>query len=104
MGKLVRDRIPEIIEANGERAIVRTLPTAEYNQALRDKLLEECQEARSAPSDELADELADVLEVVQALAASADLTWDEVLQLQDAKRNQRGGFELRIWLEGLSTS
>jgi predicted house-cleaning noncanonical NTP pyrophosphatase (MazG superfamily) len=84
--------------------VVRTLTTVEYHQALRDKLLEECEEARSAPSGELAGELADVLEVVRAIAVSADLDWNEVLRLQDAKRHERGGFRLRIWLEGLATS
>jgi predicted house-cleaning noncanonical NTP pyrophosphatase (MazG superfamily) len=99
VGKLVRDRIPEIIHANGDIAVVRTLTLAEYREALRDKLREECEEARLAPSEELAGELADVLEVLQAMANIADLTWEEVLQLQVAKRDQRGGFDERVWLE-----
>jgi predicted house-cleaning noncanonical NTP pyrophosphatase (MazG superfamily) len=102
VGKLVRDRIPEIIRANAEVPVVRTLTAAEYQEALRDKLLEECEEARLATPTELPGELADVLEVLQAMATSADLAWDEVLELQEAKRHERGGFDERLWLEGLA--
>lgn len=102
MGKLVRDRIPEIIRANAEVPEVRTLTAAEYHEALRDKLLEECEEVWLATPTELPGELADVLEVLQAVAANADLAWDEVLGAQEAKRDQRGGFRQRLWLEGLT--
>ena len=102
MGKLVRDRIPEIITANAETPVVRTLTAAEYHEALRDKLLEECEEARLATPRELPGELADVLEVLKAMASSADLAWDEILEVQTAKRDERGGFDERLWLEGLA--
>jgi predicted house-cleaning noncanonical NTP pyrophosphatase (MazG superfamily) len=102
VGKLVRDRIPEIIRANAEVPVVRTLTAREYHEALRDKLHEECEEARSATLTELPDELADVLEVLQAMATSADVAWDEVLAVQQAKREERGGFNERLWLEGLA--
>jgi hypothetical protein len=36
------------------------------------------------------------------MAASADLAWDEVLEVQEAKREERGGFGERLWLEGLA--
>lgn len=96
------DRIAEIIKAHAEVPVVRTLTTAEYHEALRDKLLEECEEARLATPGELPCELADVLEVLQAMATNADLEWDEVLKVQEAKRDERGGFDERLWLEGLA--
>lgn len=39
--KLVRDRIPEIIEKNGEKAIIKTLDDNEYRASLIEKAKEE---------------------------------------------------------------
>jgi predicted house-cleaning noncanonical NTP pyrophosphatase (MazG superfamily) len=66
--KLVRDRIPEIIGSRGDRAVARVLDEAAYRGALLAKLVEEAQEASRAGAEELPAELADVLEVLQALA------------------------------------
>jgi len=60
--KLVRDGIPRIIEADGGQPITRVLDQAGYLVALRDKLVEEAEEARSAPDGQLRSELADVLD------------------------------------------
>jgi predicted house-cleaning noncanonical NTP pyrophosphatase (MazG superfamily) len=57
-------RIPEIIEADGHRAVTRVLQDGDYRAALLAKLVEEAREAENAPDDELAGELADVWEVV----------------------------------------
>ncbi len=43
-----------------------------------------------------------MLEVLKAMASSADLAWDEILEVQTAKRDERGGFDERLWLEGLA--
>ncbi|MBT4577927.1 nucleoside triphosphate pyrophosphohydrolase, partial [bacterium] len=68
--KLIRDRIPKIMEQQGQSASVRTLEHGEYVERLQDKLLEEAREAVQAQtSDELREELADLLEVVRSLAA-----------------------------------
>jgi predicted house-cleaning noncanonical NTP pyrophosphatase (MazG superfamily) len=69
--KLIRGRIPEIIEANGHHAVTRVLGGEDYRAALLAKLVEEAQEAESAPADELPGELAHVWEVIQALADCA---------------------------------
>ena len=66
--KLVRDKIPEIIELNGGKAEYRVLNAEEYRQALETKLDEEVLEFHQ---DKTAEELADILEVVFALAATA---------------------------------
>jgi predicted house-cleaning noncanonical NTP pyrophosphatase (MazG superfamily) len=97
--KLIRDRIPEIIMANGDRAVTRVLDAEEYRTALLAKLVEEAQEARNAAADELPDELADVLEVLLALLSTLPLTWQQVEDLAAAKRAERGGFQGRIFLE-----
>lgn len=67
--KLVRDKIPEIIEENDEYSLTRTLNDKEYEKALYDKLLEEANEVINAnKKEETEEELADLLEVVRAIA------------------------------------
>jgi predicted house-cleaning noncanonical NTP pyrophosphatase (MazG superfamily) len=60
--KLVRDRIPEIIRADGHKAVTHVLDEESYRAALLEKLIEEAHEARQAPATQLAAELADVFE------------------------------------------
>jgi predicted house-cleaning noncanonical NTP pyrophosphatase (MazG superfamily) len=74
--KLVRDQIPDIIAAAGSRPSTRVLDHASYQGALRSKLVEEAQEAELAPDEQLASELADVLEVLRALAMAHGMTWE----------------------------
>jgi predicted house-cleaning noncanonical NTP pyrophosphatase (MazG superfamily) len=97
--KLVRDQIPEIIAAAGGQPVTRVLDQAGYQAALRIKLLEEAREAQAAPDGQLASELADVLEVLKALAAAYDMSWEDVVSEADRKRAERGGFGKRIFLE-----
>jgi predicted house-cleaning noncanonical NTP pyrophosphatase (MazG superfamily) len=97
--KLVRDGIPRIIEADGGQAVIRVLDQAGYLAALRTKLVEEAEEARAAPDRELRSELADVLEVLRALAAAHGMSWEDVEAEAGRKRDERGGFERRIFLE-----
>ena len=97
--KLVRDGIPRIIEAGGGQPVTRVLDQAGYLVALRAKLLEEAEEARSAPDRQLRSELADVLEVLRALAAAHDMSWEDVVAEAARKRDERGGFDERIFLE-----
>jgi predicted house-cleaning noncanonical NTP pyrophosphatase (MazG superfamily) len=99
-GKLVRDRIPEIIRAAGHVPHVRTLPADQRWDALLAKLAEESAELGDATNtQELLTELADVLEVVMGLAAAAELAWSEVESTRDARRRERGGFDQGLWLE-----
>ena len=70
-----------------------------YEAALRAKLLEEAHEAQAAPDERLASERADVLEVLQALAAAHDMGWEDVVSEASRKRAERGGFGNRIFLE-----
>ena len=97
--KLVRDQIPGIIAAAGHQPVTRVLDQAGYQAALRTKLLEEACEAQAAPDGQLASELADVLEVLKALTAAHDMSWEDVVSEADRKRVERGGFDKRIFLE-----
>ena len=99
--KLVRDRIPEIIQSEGRRPVTRVLDEASYRQALLAKLVEEAQEASHATGADLPGELADVLEVLRALTAAAAMSWPQLLSLADEQRSQRGGFTRRIFLESV---
>jgi predicted house-cleaning noncanonical NTP pyrophosphatase (MazG superfamily) len=63
------------------------------------KLAEEAQELRAAAPGERLGELADLQEVVRALAADAGHTLEEVISAASAKSAKRGGFDKRIWLE-----
>jgi len=102
--KLVRDQIPAIITANGGQPVTRVLDDAGYEAALRAKLLEEAHEAQAAPGEDLPSELADVLEVLQALAAVHHLSWEDIMSVAARKRAERGGFENRIFLEYVDQS
>src|SRR5947208_1625072 len=100
MGKLVRDKIPEIIRASGRTADVRQLDRDAYLAALHDKLGEGAAELRGANSaDKVVEEAADVLEVLIGLAALHGRTLNDMLRVASNKRSSRGGFVQRLWLE-----
>ena len=98
--KLVRDNIPEIIEKDGETAVYRVLETAEYKGALEAKLLEEAHEVIAAQGKEdTLEELADVLEVLEALAVLNGSNLEEVIRLNKEKAKKKGGFVKRLYLQ-----
>jgi predicted house-cleaning noncanonical NTP pyrophosphatase (MazG superfamily) len=90
--KLVRDRIPDLMRAAGERPDVRVADDGEYTTLLRAKLYEEVGEFAASGDP---DELADILEVVAAIAATHGLGWEDLHRLCDAKAARNGGFERR---------
>ncbi|HHX45357.1 MAG TPA: nucleoside triphosphate pyrophosphohydrolase [Chloroflexi bacterium] len=96
--KLVRDRIPEVIRTSGRRCGTRVLEEEEYRTALRQKLVEEAREAARAGPEELAGELVDILELIDALLAAEGIDAAAVGELRARKREERGGFEERICL------
>lgn len=93
--KLVRDKIPAIIERNGQVPVVRILGDAEYAHYLEQKLDEEVAEFHK---DKNVEELADILEVVYALAENMGHTKEELLEACQKKHDERGGFRDRIFL------
>lgn len=97
--KLVRDKIPEIITAAGGTPEVRILDDAEYKKFLRLKLVEEAGETNAAKTrDDMVKELGDVLEVMEAVMKNEGISREEVEVLQVQRREERGGFEKRIYL------
>lgn len=96
--KLVRDRIPEIIQAAGREYAVEIMKEEEFHQALRAKLVEEAQEAAAATDANLVTELADLCEVMDALMAVYRIDRETVLKEQQRRQIERGGFSRRIKL------
>jgi predicted house-cleaning noncanonical NTP pyrophosphatase (MazG superfamily) len=97
--KLVRDRIPQVIESTGKQFSTRILNDEEYIKELKNKSFEELQEYVNDDNDENAiEELADLLEIIHALAKSHGATFDEVEEVRRKKAEKRGGFEEKIFL------
>lgn len=94
--KLVRDKIPAIIESQGKTCVTQILSPEEYLDLVDAKLTEELAEYQQ--SKEL-EELADLLEVMEAAVRARGYTWQELLRLKDEKREKRGAFEDRILLK-----
>ena len=94
--KLVRDRIPEIIEADGKTCVYATLSDEAYIRLLDQKLNEELAEYQESKSLE---ELADLLEVVQAVVRARGWTLDELEQVRAEKAAERGGFAKKVLLK-----
>lgn len=93
--KLIRDKIPEIIESKGGKAQIRVLSDEEYPVYLEAKLDEEVGEYHR---DKTAEELADILEVVYALAASMGCSRGQLQEIYEKKHDARGGFEKKLFL------
>ncbi len=93
--KLVRDKIPEILDKKGISYEKRIAGDEEYKTELIKKLGEECAEFAEAGD---VGELADVLEVIDSLKKLPE--YSEVIQIQDTKRTERGGFDEKIILKG----
>lgn len=99
--KLVRDKIPQLIAEQGERPVFRTLGESEYSEHLERKLDEEVAEFHGEHN---AEELADILEVVFALAENFGCPKEELLDVYQQKHDRRGGFRNRIFLIGKETA
>ena len=122
--KLVRDRIPDVVEASSEKPVTHVADETEYRRRLGEKLLEEAQEFVAASDDESGDngendsdgengndgsyggltdesleELTDVLEVIDAICALEGISREQLEEIQREKRDRRGGFRERIVLE-----
>lgn len=94
--KLVRDHIPEIIEASGKNCKIEILSDAEYLRMVDAKLDEELTEYHK---DQNIEELADLMEVIYAAAIARGYTIEQLEQVRAEKAAKRGGFQKRILLK-----
>ena len=94
--KLVRDRIPEIIKAQGKICLCETLDDEEYLRMLDEKLNEELAEYQA---DKSLEELADLLEVIRAVAAARGSSIEAVEDIRRQKAAKRGAFEKKLLLK-----
>lgn len=94
--KLVRDRIPEIIEASGKTCAVEVLSDEEYLKMIDAKLDEELAEYHK---DQNIEELADLLEVIRAAAVARGYTVEELENVRAEKAVKRGGFKKKLLLK-----
>ncbi|WP_224337353.1 nucleoside triphosphate pyrophosphohydrolase [Haloprofundus halobius] len=113
--KLVRDDIPGIIRDSGKRPVTHVADDEEYRKRLAEKLVEEAEEFRESEARSVSEEssgersdprdsggpeeLADVLEVVDAIREELDVAADELERMRREKREARGGFAKGVVLE-----
>lgn len=94
--KLVRDKIPEIIEADGRKCKTEILSEEAYLKMVDAKLDEELAEYHKGQNIE---ELADLLEVIYAAAQARGYSVEELERVRVAKVEKRGAFQKRILLK-----
>ncbi len=94
--KLVRDKITNIIEAEGRIVKYRILDNNEYKQELNKKLQEEVKEYLE---DNNIEELADIVEVIYGILNSMNVSIQEFEEVRINKQERRGAFEKKIYLE-----
>jgi len=99
--KLIRDRIPEIIEADNEKPVVRVLDNVEFKKELLKKLIEEAQEASEAGGDkkELQKEIGDILEIMEYVVQVFGLDKKQIYATKQKRKDSRGGFDKKLFLE-----
>ncbi|MFZ1627119.1 MAG: nucleoside triphosphate pyrophosphohydrolase [Candidatus Moraniibacteriota bacterium] len=103
--KLVRDLIPGIIRKKGGIPEIRPLDGVEYFRELKKKFQEELTEYLSAETPEARlEEMADIFEVITALNEAEGRSIKEVVAIQKRKREERGAFKERIFLESVEES
>lgn len=97
--KLVRDKIPNIIEEKGETPIIKILDENEYKKELEKKLYEEYKEVIEANGDDRVEELADMIEVIKAIANLENKNLNDIIEMANKKAEKRGTFEKKVFLE-----
>ena len=97
--KLIRDRILEIIEADGEKPYFRILNKKEYLKEIKRKILEETKELIKAKNKkEIINEIVDIQELIDVLISELGLTKLNIQKHQKIKNKKRGGFEKKLFL------
>ena len=96
--KLIRDKIPEIIEQSGKKCIIEVMDNDTYIEYLDQKLNEELAEYQQ---DKSIEELADLLEVMYAVVTARGYSVAELERIRLEKSEKRGAFEKRLLLKSV---
>lgn len=97
--KLIRDRIPKIIESDGWESQTKVLNRKDFIIELKKKILEEAKELNEGKSDKnLIEELADIQEIIDAILREKKIKFSQFRQIQTTKCQKRGGFKKRLFL------
>lgn len=96
--KLIRNKIPKIINSNHQKCQVKKLSNSEYKKALKHKLIEESEEVLTANKNDLAEEIADIYEVIDTLIKVNKLGKKEIFKIQKEKRKLKGKFDKKCFL------
>lgn len=94
--KLVRDNIPKIIEGTSQNCSYKILSEDEFLEELKRKLVEEAVEFCNEPSME---EIADIIEVLDAIVVANDYSYDDIHKIKRDKAKERGSFFEKYFLE-----
>jgi len=94
--KLIRDKIPEYIRSKGGNPIMHIATDEEYWKKLKEKLGEEVLEFQN---DENEEELADILEVLDAIVDYKKFDKNKIEEIKKKKAEERGKFEKKIILD-----
>ncbi|MBI4015246.1 MAG: nucleoside triphosphate pyrophosphohydrolase [Candidatus Aenigmarchaeota archaeon] len=98
LGKLVRDNMPEIMKRAGKEPVFKIVEGKEYWDKLKEKLEGEVMEFSANESKE---EVADILEVVNAICEFRGFDMGEIERIRLKKLGERGGFRKGLVLEGV---
>ncbi|MBH0164764.1 nucleoside triphosphate pyrophosphohydrolase [Fictibacillus sp. 7GRE50] len=97
--KLVRDKIPELLEQAGKKGTFRILGNQEFETELKKKLTEGVKEYREVKNEiDAAEELAELFEILIALTKVHDLTLRELDEIRQEKAQKQGRFHERLFL------
>jgi predicted house-cleaning noncanonical NTP pyrophosphatase (MazG superfamily) len=96
--KLIRDKIPDLIEKENGKFEVKTLGTKKFEIELKRKLLEESKEISKASLKELPNELADALEILKSIAEHYKIPFKNIGKKMIQKRKKRGRFKKKLFL------
>lgn len=99
MEKLVRDKIPQILEAEGVKVFHRIMNQNEYYKYLKLKIIEEANEVLTAKSrNEVIEELSDLIEVIKNIQSLHNIENDELENARIEKKSSKGGFQDRVYI------
>ncbi len=94
--KLVRDKVPELIESSGKVPFISTIEDEDYSDSIIALIRESADDF--SESGEV-NELLDIVEAVRSLVISMDMEWEDFISALEEKYNQKGGYEDGVLLK-----